>query len=191
MAGKIETELLIKAISEGFDKVSKDMKDLSKSGDDVEAGTKKAGKGLDAMGVALGNLAAGALQAVGEKLVDFVKGSIDVASSAQETASLLENSLGPAAEGFSQTIAEMADRTNRSSIELEKGSSTIVAMTRSMGFGQEAAADFSAQMAQIAVDLGSFFNQSTEKVFEDLQSALAGSSETMLKYGIDVKETQL
>lgn len=150
-----------------------------------------ASKGIDFMSVALGNLAADALGAAVDGVKDFVAGSIELASNAGETTSLLENSLGPATVQFSQDIGEMAEATNRSAIELEKGASTIVAMTKSMGFGQEAAGEFSASMAQIAVDLGSFFNQSTEQVFQDLQSALAGSAETMLKYGIDVKETAL
>lgn len=188
---KVETDLIIEAITKGFDKVSKDLEKVGKSTGEVEKETKKASKGIGAFDVALGNLASGALMAAGDAIVDFVKGSIDLASSVQETASLIDNSLGPAAEGFRASIEQIAEATNRSSVELEAGSSTIIAMTRSMGMGQEAAATYSATMAQIATDLGSFFNQSTEQVFQDLQAALGGSSETMQKYGIDVRETQL
>ena len=60
-----------------------------------------------------------------------------------------------------------------------------------MGFGQQIAANYGASMAQVALDLGSFFNRSTEDALMDIQSALAGSSETMQKYGIDVRETAL
>jgi hypothetical protein len=236
----IETDLIIKAISAGFDKVKGDITGIGKSSEktaielaaasnkaqnlenkirelgaavakgeksfnaaekelkqykqalgDIPESSTRAVKSFGAMQVALGNLASDALQAVGRAMADFVKGSIAVASSAQETASLIDNSLGPAADSFREKIGAMADATKRSAIELEKGASTIIAMTRSMGFGQEAAADFSATMAQIATDLGSFFNQSTEQVFQDIQAALGGSSETMQKYGIDVRETTL
>lgn len=117
--------------------------------------------------------------------------SLGQATNAAETFSLVVNSLGPAAEGFNQRIAEIAETSRRSRFELAEGASTIIAMTRSMGAGQEQAADFGATFAQISTDLGSFFNQPTEQVFLDIRAALAGSSETLQKYGVDVRETTL
>lgn len=116
---------------------------------------------------------------------------LNMGGDAVETASLIENSLGPAAEGFAQRIADIADATNRSKFELAEHGSIIVAMTRAMGASQEQASSMSATFSQMAVDLGSFFNQDTATVFEDIRSALAGSSEPMQKYGLDVRETTL
>jgi hypothetical protein len=191
MANEIATDLIVKAIAEGFDKVSKEIGGIGKASDEAGKKVEKTSRVMQQFDRVLGDLARGALQAAGRAMLDFVKGSVDLASSASETTSLLENSLGPAAEGFSQQIEEMAAATNRSAFELEAGASTIVAMTKSMGLGQQAAADYSATMAQVATDLGSFFNKETEDVFLDIQGALAGSSETLQKYGIDVRETQL
>jgi len=188
---RVEVDLIVEAIAKGFDKVERGLSnvadDASRAGDELE----KAGKSSSVLDVALGNLVAGGLQAAGTAMIDFAKASIDVASSAQETAGLIDNSLGPAAEGFRETIDAMAEATGRSSVELQAGASTIIAMTKSMGFANEEASTFSSTFAQVATDLGSFFNQSTGQVFEDLQSAMAGSAETMLKYGIDVKVTAL
>lgn len=116
---------------------------------------------------------------------------IELGSNAEETAGLIDNSLGTAAAGFRDDIDAIAEATGRSSNALMQGSSSILAMSRSMGFGQEEASKFTSTMSQVAVDLGSFFNQESEQVFIDLQSAMAGSAETMQKYGIDVSVTAL
>lgn len=121
----------------------------------------------------------------------YVSKIISLGSSAEETASLINVSLGGAAQGFNDRLAAFADTANRSFNELRQGASTIVAMTRAMGLSSAQAGDLSANFAILTTDLGSFFNRDTNLVFEDLQSALAGSSETMQKYGVDVRETTL
>ncbi len=194
----IDVDLIVEAISRGFDRVSADMREIGaasrQTGDDVAAATAKG----SALGSMLGGLAAQGFEVVArsaalaaQELAQFTLESIGLASNMAETANLIDSSLGPAAEGFRQELELIAEATGRSANALEMGAQTIVAMTRSMGMGQEEAAGFAANMAQIALDLGSFFNQDPAQVFLDMQSALAGSMETMQKYGIDVRESAL
>jgi hypothetical protein len=110
---------------------------------------------------------------------------------AGETASLLAVSLGPETDALNNRLRNFADVANRSFYELQQGSATFVAMTRAMGATQEVAADLSGDFTEMATDLGSFFNVATEDALHDLRSALAGASEPMQKYGIDVRETTL
>ena len=140
-------------------------------------------KGLGIAATA-GVAAAAGLGIVGTKLVGL-------GSDANETASLLKTALGGAFDGFNSRLREFASVSNRSFFELQAGSSTLVAMTKSMGATNDAAADMSFNFTKMAVDLGSFFNVSDSNVLQDFQSALAGSSETLQKYGIDVRETTL
>lgn len=58
-----------------------------------------------------------------------------------------------------------------------------------MGMAADSAGLLSDQVVQLAVDLGSFNNQSTSKVMEDYESALVGNYETMKKYGVVLNET--
>ena len=151
-----------------------------------------ASEGVDLLGGSVGKLVTGgALLALGNQLIQVGGESLNLASDMQETASLIDNSLGPAAQSFRSDLDAIAEATGRSANELEKGSATIIAMSKNMGFAQQEAANFSSQFTQVALDLGSFFNQEPARVFEDIQSALSGSSETMQKYGIDVRETAL
>jgi len=139
--------------------------------------------GLAIGATAIAGLGVGAI-AVGSQLVGL-------GSDANETASLIEASLGSSTDSYNNRLKEFATNANRSFFELQQGSSTIVAMTKSMGASEQQAADFGVTFGIMASDLGSFFNQADSQVLLDIQSALSGSSETMQKYGIDVKEGTL
>ena len=172
------------------------LKGLGEGLGDVEEGAQKAGKGLDFFDVALGNLIAGGLtKAVdlagqaAQALIDFGRESVGLASDYRETASLLENSLGGAYGSLLENLEDIEDATGRSDQLLQQNISSIIAMTKAQGFANDAAADFGSTIAGIGLDLESFFN--SETAFEDIQSALAGSSETLQKYGIDVREATL
>ena len=122
-------------------------------------------------------------------VIEFGQESIEIAGTVGETTSLLQTSLGPAYEAFTAQVDAVSDATGRSALKFQEAVSPILAMQRSMGFAQEEAGNLSVAFGQAALDLESFFNTSTG--FEDIQGALAGSSETLQKYGIDVRETTL
>lgn len=171
----------LRVIFEGVDKT------LSSTAGGIGNAFGKTGRAI-AGGLALGltavtGLAAGSV-ALGSKL-------ISLGSDAEETASLLETSLGGAVGGFNDQLRDFATEANRSFFELQEGTSTIVAMTKAMGAGEQQAADMGVEFGMMASDLGSFFNRADSDVLLDLQSALGGSSETLQKYGIIVNETTL
>jgi hypothetical protein len=60
-----------------------------------------------------------------------------------------------------------------------------------MGIARGEAADLSGEFAKLAVDIGSFNNAPTAQVMEAMKSALAGQSEPLRRFGIDVSETTL
>lgn len=157
----------------------------------VGQAAQSASRGFDIFAVAAGNVIADVVMQLPAMALEAAGAIVELGADAEETAGLIENSLGAAADGYIANMESIASVTNRSSNELLQSSSSILAMSRSMGFAQEEAAAFTATFANVAVDLGSFFNQDQAQVFEDIQSALAGSSETMQKYGIDVSVTAL
>lgn len=160
----------------------------------VKAGVNEANAALGKVGgvaTKMGAAVAAGMAVVGAALGAASVKMVQMGADAGETASLLATSLGPATEGLNQRLRDFAENANRSFFELQEGSATFVAMTRSMGATQEQAADLSGDFVEMATDLGSFFNVATDDALLDLQGALAGSSETMQKYGIDVRETTL
>lgn len=192
---------LSRAVAENaktVDQATKEYEEYQKELGTVAQETEKAGKSTGGFDAKLGALAGAgafmamnALQGLTRNVTAFVSESIDAASTMQETTSLLQNALGPAYEDYSAQLDSFAEAAKRSSVELEQGSSTIIAMTRSMGASSDQAAVMGIEFSKMAVDLGSYFNKSTEQVFLDFQSALAGSAETLQKYGIDAREGSL
>lgn len=155
----------------------------------VNAATASIGKIVASGAAILGTikLLEGGIKAAGRMGI----AAINMGSDAQETASLIRNSLGGAADDFAARISQVAASTERSRYEMAAGVSTTIAMTKAMGFGQQQAADYAVSVAQAGADLSSFFNVADSQVILDINSALAGSSEPMQKYGIDVRESAL
>jgi len=78
-----------------------------------------------------------------------------------------------------------------SETESKKFLSNIQDLIVPTGLAREESAKLSNQFVKMAADLGSFNNLPTEQVIRDIQSALAGGSETLTKYGINVKVAQV
>ena len=175
----VQSELLV--IFKGQDKT------LSSTADKIGGKFGTLGSKMKA-GLKVGQVA---LVAMGAVAIPAGKKLLDMGSDAEETANLLKESLGPATDGYTASIKAMAEESGRSFFELQEGSATLVAMSKGMGATEQQAAGLGSAFAGMAIDLGSFFNVSDDQVFADLQSALGGSSETMQKYGIDIRETTL
>ena len=65
------------------------------------------------------------------------------------------------------------------------------AMVKPLDHSAQAAGEMSNQFVQLAADLGSFNNVPTADVVRDLRSALTGSTETVEKYGANIKILEL
>lgn len=163
---------------------------------DIERETQTASTGIGIFDISLGNLVANGIQSaisgaaqLGSALFQVGVESRELASDSRETESLLNSALGPAYEGFAQQVDAVSDATGRSGREFKQAIAPILAMTKAQGFANEIAGETSVAFGEAALDLNSYFNSTTG--FEDLQSALGGSSETLLKYGINAKEGAL
>jgi hypothetical protein len=60
-----------------------------------------------------------------------------------------------------------------------------------MGLARDEAAQLSGNFAKLAVDIGSFNNAPTAEVLQAIKSGLAGQSEPMRRFGVDISETTL
>ena len=65
---------------------------------------------------------------------------------------------------------------------------TINMMLSGMGLGEQAAFDMSKGVAQLAYDLASVYNVSSEEAIQRLQSGLAGEVEPLRRWGVSVSE---
>ncbi|MFW6340979.1 MAG: hypothetical protein ACOC0Q_08935, partial [Wenzhouxiangella sp.] len=114
-----------------------------------------------------------------------------LAIDAQETANKFDVVFGPAAERARAQLQALTDTVPLTRAQMEQLSSGIQDMLVPMGVARDSAADLSVNMVALAGDLASFNNVSPEEVLNAFQSALAGSSEPLRRFGVDVREARL
>lgn len=114
---------------------------------------------------------------------------ISMGSDFEETASKFSTvfaGLEDEAKGFSNTLVDSFGTSQREAMFFL---SSIQDLLVPMGVAADKAADLSFETVKLAADIGSFNNQPTAKVMDDISSALTGSFETMKKYGVVLNET--
>lgn len=117
--------------------------------------------------------------------------SVKMASDAEEAANKFDVVMGSAAGRVRQQLQDLTRTIPLTTSQLESMSAGIQDLLVPMGIVRERAADMSANMVQLAGDLGSFNNVDPSRVLEAMKSALAGASEPMRRYGVDTRVARL
>jgi hypothetical protein len=161
----------------------------------IERATKSATNNMSSNFLSLSNVIKGGLVlAIGAsilKIKELAGASISLASNLEETQGKFEvvfRGLTEAAEGWATTLQ---DSYGMAETESKKYLSSLQDLLVPTGLAREEAGKLSMAFAQMAADLGSFGNYETEQVIRDIQSALQGGSETMAKYGVNVKAAKV
>lgn len=156
-------------------------KPFAKAGSDIKNVFSGARAEINRFGNALG----------GAALVFGFKSLTQAASDAAEAANKTQLAFGGAAQKINTAAETSAKSFGISKREFQDLTGTLGIMMTNMGVTQEAAADMSIEMTQAAADMGSAFNRDPIQVMEDMRSALAGSTETLQKYGLRLNETAI
>lgn len=182
--------LAIKADTTDLKNVNSSLDELVKKGGKAENTTKRLEKFFDTLGKTVKNAVIGiaaAGTAVAAVFLAIGTKGLQMASDLEETQGKFDvvfRGLTEDAEKWSTTLVDAYAMTEEESKRFLSGIQDLVVPT---GLAREEAGKLSNQFVQMAADLGSFNNLPTQKVIEDIQSALAGGSETLTKYGINVK----
>jgi len=88
-------------------------------------------------------------------------------------------------------LRSFADQAGRSIFELKAMASTFGDTLKPMGFTEEAAADMSVVLTELATDLSSFNNMPMDEALQRLQGTLIGSHENALAFGVIINENTL
>jgi hypothetical protein len=175
-------------------KAEKATDDFTESSKKSEKQSKETGGAIGALSKEIGNLgsmAGIAAAAVGAAMVAIGVKSVALASDLEETQgkfNVVFRGMEEDAESWAKTLQESY---GTSELEGKRYLSAIQDLAVPTGLAREEAGKLSNQFVKMAVDLGSFNNLPTQQVIEDIQSALQGSTETMAKYGINVKVAKL
>jgi hypothetical protein len=127
----------------------------------------------------------------GTQIAQFGKETILAASSMAESVSKVKVVFGESADAvfkFGDSAAKNMGMSNQAAIE---AAGTYGNLFQAFGIGQGKANEMSTTLVQLASDLGSFNNTSTEEAINALRSGLSGETEPLKRYGVALNETTL
>lgn len=117
--------------------------------------------------------------------------AIKMASDFSETSNVIQQAFGGGAAAAEQWAATTGAALGRSTQAMRETVSVMQAMLSPMVGNQDAAAGMSKALAQLAVDMGSFWNVADTQAFDALRSAMSGESEPMKRFGVVMTEAAL
>ena len=123
--------------------------------------------------------------------IDFTRDSVMAAVDANEDWNKFMVVMGDNAEMVNAQLEEFADTTNRNVYELRALTASVQDMLVPMGVARDEAAQLSTNFVQLATDVGSFNNVGTAEVLNAIQSALAGQSRPLRRFGVDTRVAAL
>lgn len=187
MAANDISDLLLRidATTEGL---RRELKSAEKS---VERTTKTIDKRVQSISRSMNSLGRSISVGVTLPMAAASTAAIKLAVDAEETANKFNVVFRGSVERSRQELQRLTQTIPLTVSQMEAMAAGIQDMLVPMGVVRSEAANMSVQMVELAGDMASFNNVSPEQVLMDIQSALAGSSEPMRKYGVDTRVAAL
>lgn len=138
-----------------------------------------------------GVLGANLLEKGLEKIVEFGKKGIDLASDLEEVQNVVDVTFGDGAdkiEAFAQSASSSFGLTE---LQAKQFSGTIGAMVKSMGLTDKAALEMSTALVGLTGDMASFYNLDHQTAFDKIRSGIAGETEPLKALGINMSVANL
>ena len=146
---------------------------------------------LDRVGKSFGQLGKRLTATVTAPLAAFGAAAVKFAIDAEETAQKFDVVFGDAADSVRARFAELTDVIPLTTQQLEGLASGVQDLLVPLGLARDEAARFSTQAVELAADIASFNNVAADVPLEALKSALAGQSQPLRQFGIDVSQARL
>lgn len=161
-----------------------------------QSGFNKGVESLNTAAASAGNIMKGFLganlfQAAGEKLLDFAKKSIQLASDLEEVQNVVDVTFGDGASEINQFAKEASASFGLTELQAKQFTGTIGAMVKSMGVTEAEALDMSTSLTGLAGDLASFYNLDHEEAFNKIRSGISGETEPLKQLGINMSVANL
>src|SRR5215213_1580426 len=143
------------------------------------------------VGLAVGNLASGAVLGAVSGTLGKMGDSISLASDKAEAASKVNVLFGDSAGIVAKASENAATAMGLSSGAYLTAAGNLGNLTTNLGFTGDEAANMSVDMLALAADMGSFNNASTEEVTEAMGAAFRGESEPIRRFGVMLDEAAI
>lgn len=127
----------------------------------------------------------------GRALINFGQDSIQLASDLQEVQNVVDVTFGNDASKINEWAKAAGEAFGLSELSALKYTSTLGAMFKSMGLGQNDVKDMSVALTGLAGDMASFYNLDAEDAFNKLRSGISGETEPLKQLGINLSQANL
>ncbi len=186
-----------------LEQVSQKIEDTGDSADEAEKDTRQLGDAIDDAGkrvITLGDiikanllsdLISRGIDFLKDKITDFAKQGIKLASDLQEVQNVVDVTFGDGANQIYEWADAAAESFGMSSLSAQKFTGTIGAMLKSQGIANDSIADMSMTLAGLAGDMASFYNIDVEQAFEKIRSGISGETEPLKQLGINMNVANL
>lgn len=132
----------------------------------------------------------GSVLAVGS-IVKFTKSCLDLGSDLSEVQNVVDTTFRTLKEDVNQFAENAMESFGMSETVAKQYMGTLGAMSKSMGFTEQASFDMAAAVTGLAGDVASFYNISTDEAFNKLKSIWTGETETLKSIGVMLTQTNL
>jgi hypothetical protein len=117
--------------------------------------------------------------------------AVKQASDFEETSNVISVAFGDLGPSVEKWAKDTGDAMGRSTQDMRMFAGTLQAMLAPMAKSRGEAARMSTDLAQLAVDLGSFFNVADDDALAALRSGLSGEAEPLKRFGVLMNENTL
>ena len=127
----------------------------------------------------------------GQQIASFAKSAVLAASDMNESLSKVQVVFGQGSGAVVKFADDAAVSMGLSKQAALEAAGTYGNLFQAFGLGQKPAQDMSTSLVQLASDLASFNNTSTDEALLALRSGLSGETEPLKKFGVALSDTRL
>jgi TP901 family phage tail tape measure protein len=156
---------------------------------DFEKKMKSAANKLQRFGSQMTNAGRSLTMGITAPILAVGAAATKMAMDAVESEQLFSVSMGKMEDSARKWSERLSDSLGVNAYEIRKNVGTFNVMFKSMEVGEAAAYEMSKGLTELANDIASFYNISTDNAFDKLQSGMVGMSRPLQDLGIIVNET--
>lgn len=157
-----------------------------------QAQMKNALRQADALGSTfkkVGGIIAGALSVTA--VINFSKSCIELGSNLAEVQNVVDTVFPSMNEQINEWSRNTLKEFGLSETVAKNYSSTLGAMARAFGYSEAEAYSQATALTELAGDMASFYNKTTDETFTALKAVYSGETEVLKQYGVVMTETAL
>ena len=126
-----------------------------------------------------------------EKMVEFGKKGIDLASDLEEVQNVVDVTFGDGADKIEAFAKSASSSFGLTELQSKQFAGTIGAMVKSMGLTDDAALEMSTALVGLTGDMASFYNLDHQTAFDKIRSGISGETEPLKQLGINMSVANL